>query len=84
MEILHKNSAPVQVMAPEESWALDPLGDLICSLLLVSGDRLTLLWSSLKGHIMAVLGLKIEKARERSRPLPFRINVPSPRSTYCV
>lgn len=39
VEILHKNSAPVQVMAPKERWVQDPLGDLTFSLLLVSGGR---------------------------------------------
>lgn len=61
-------------MVPKESWVQDPLVDLTFSLLLVSDGRLDLLWSYLKGNIMAVLDLEIEKAREGSSPLPCRSN----------
>lgn len=40
VEILHKNSAPVQVMAPKKCWVQDPLGHPAFSLLLVSDGRL--------------------------------------------
>lgn len=70
VEILHKNSAPVQVLASKERWGQDPLGDLTCSLLLVSDRRPDLFCSSLKGSIVAILGLEIGQARREVLPAP--------------
>lgn len=73
MEILHKNNAPVQVMASRESWVQGLLGDLTFSLLLLGNGRLDLLWSYPKGNIMVVLRLDLEKAREESSAQPLEV-----------
>lgn len=73
VEILHKNSAPVQVMVSRESSTGSSRETwLSASFCLAMGD-FGLLWSYLKGNIMVVLHLDLERARKEFSAQPLEV-----------